>query len=581
MMGEATVVIHEAIAPISDEEVATALSPETFGPRTRVTRLRGPRFELEGLEDLDWPAVHDSLVRDIDENLAPALRESSGPVYHFGMLPIPLAIEVGRRIGPARRILAHQQRHDSKSWRWPSEDLTVSASLLGGPNGICNAKGDVIIRVSCSHPVEAEDARRAVPEAIGEMHVKAEAPSEDLLRSEADVTLVASLFGEALDCVRRFYPNCRMVHVFAAVPPALALRLGAEINPTIHTPVQTYQFSGRRSPRYTRALVAGERPRPGLSAEAVAAAAVARNAFAAALQQVRLVCVPPAPLARWLTDLVGPAGEALPRAFWSLGPLQENIMITASTVAMEMREADGEFRWDPEKRAWIFDDRLLSSLAARLGRPALEQAARLFLLHETIHATRQGLTSATAERVGRLPRVLEEADYLADLWAIVHEYGRAVRARETDADGAAEFIRGLLRLMTTTFWAFDAGDFPLRTVQVRRLNRYLIWYWQRLALESAVTISDAVQVLAVKPVLEISGPRITTARGRVAFELESNQFDSIELGVLVDGYRIERVGTRAGAQVGSLLDSLRSGDEDRFVRSLRGIFDSVSATRRS
>jgi hypothetical protein len=112
-------------------------------------------------------------------------------------------------------------------------------------------------------------------------------------------------------------------------------------------------------------------------------------------------------------------------------------------------------------------------------------------------------------------------------------------------------------------------------VQVRRLNRYLIWYWQRLALETVDTAQQAARVLGTEPVLEISGPRIGTSRGRVMFDLDRSHLESIELGVLVDGFRIVRVGSRAGARVGALLDAIRLGDEATFVSALRGVFDSV------
>jgi hypothetical protein len=573
---DATIIVHEAIAPVSDQDVEEALAPATFGARTTIRRLRRPRLKLEALADLDWAAVHDELVRELDSSASPAIDGTSGAVHYFGILPIPLAMEVGRRIGPARQLIAHQQRHDSKSWRWPSEGQTVTAALHGQPNTVCSARGDLIVRVSCSHPVSSEDACQIVPNAIGELHVSVDSPSEDMLRSMADVARVASLFGDALDCARRLYPNCETIHVFAAVPPALAIRLGAEINPTIHRPVQTYQFNGLGSPRYVRALVLGDRPRPPVSVEARQAADRARGALATALAQLRPVAAVPGQGAQWLANLIGAnAAAALPSALHNLGPLGSNRMIVDSRVAMDVREAGGEFIWDPEERVWAFDDRLLAALAARLDGRELEQAGRLFLLHETVHATRQGLTSATAESVGRLPRVLEEADYVADVWAVVHEYGRALRSGDTDDAKGADFLRDLLRLMTATFWAFDAGDLPLASVQVRRLNRYLIWYWQRLALETVDTAQQAARVLGTEPVLEISGPRIGTSRGRVMFDLDRSHLESIELGVLVDGFRIVRVGSRAGARVGALLDAIRLGDEATFVSALRGVFDSV------
>jgi hypothetical protein len=423
--------------------------------------------------------------------------------------------------------------------------------------------------------VDANDARAIVRDAIGELHVEVEDPQEDILQSEADVTLIASMFGQALDRVRHLYPNCETIHLFAAVPPALAIRFGAEVNPTIHKPIQTYQFSDRGRPRYTRAILVGEQPRPGLSAADREAAMRARHAFASALDQVQTLGSPESDPLHWPADLLGSPAAVLPHPVVKLGPLGRNRAIFGARINMDLRDANGEFRWNQGERSWVFDDRLLAALAARLDAPRLEQAGRLFLLHEAIHMARQGLTTASAERVGRLPRVLEEADYLADVWALLHEYARAVRAGETDAVHAAEFFRSLLGCMTATFWAFDAADLPLQSIQVRRLNRYLIWYWHRLALEHADTLLDVLQVLATKPVLEISGPRVRVARNRVMFELDPAYFDSVEFGALVEGYRVVRMGSRPGAQVSALLEALRAGEEQQFIDALRGIYDGI------
>ncbi len=569
---DAIVIVHSQLTAVPDECIERAIAPASFGVRTRVERINVRQLALGDLPELDWGSAHDALIAEI-ERIRPVLEGSNGPLLYFGMAPIPLTMELGNRIANTRRALVFQQRHDNKEWRWEATDASVTATLDGKPGMVCRAKGDVVVRVACSHPVAAEDTRRVVPHAIGELDVLVAGPHEDVLKSEADVAEVATRFGEALDCVRHFYPNCETIHVFAAVPAGLAFRLGAEINPNVHRPVQTYQFCGRENPKYRPALVVGERVRRHLTPDELTAADRAREIFSRALTQ--------------LTEWIGSRGPspAMPApatarsglggALAHLGPMTASPSIVSASVATDIREADGEFRWDPAKRIWIFDDALLSALAARLTDTALEQAARLFFLHETAHIDGQGLTTATAEGVGRLPRILEGADYAADVWAIQQELARAIESGETNHERAAEHVRNLVAVMTATVWSFDAADLPLRAIQVRRLNRYLIWYWQRLRLERADTVSDAHDVLMSKPVLEISGPRVSTSRGRVLFDLDPTYFDDVEFGALVDGVRIQRIGARAGAHAGRLLGALRAGDHEAFIAILRGIFDTV------
>jgi len=574
-LADAVVIVHPLLATVPEQELVGALAPAGWTPTTRTFRFSESTLRLSDLADADWHRLIDELARE-DAGLQRQLSTTTGAVHYFGMAPIPIALELGRRLGPTRRIVAHQQRHDTKSWRWPATTPTVNVRLQGIPAAVSPARGDVVIRVSCSHPVMASDIRPVVPYPIAELAVEVDGLHEDVLRSDDDVTLVSSKFGEALDAIARYFPNCETIHLFAAVPPALAVRMGAEINPTIHAkPMQTYQYVNARSPRYSRAIVLGQCARPALTSAERQLADEGRAAFRRSLAAVRVLAEFKLDPETWVEQVLGPAGAKLSPALRRLGPLGRNRTIVDADIADD-RDANGEFRWDPETRRWVFDDRLLAALGARLGSAEVEAAGRLFLLHEAIHVAKQGITSANADRVGRLPRVLEEVDYLADVWALVNEYGRAVRAGDADAASAPAFFRARLRVMTATFWTFDAADLPLSTIPVRRLNRYLIWYWIRIALECIDDLGGVMGQLGTKPILELSGPRVRVIEGRVVFDLDPACFDGVELGLLHDGYRMVRFGTRAGAEVQTLLQAVRTGNEPAFLAVLRGVFDSVA-----
>lgn len=573
-LADAVVIVHPCLAVVPEHEMVKALAPAALAISTRVFRFAGSHARLADLADADWQVLVNELGRE-EVELQRQLASTTGPAIYFGMAPIALTVELGRRLGPTRRVHVHQQRHDTKSWSWPGTDVTITARLLGVPSSVSPARGDVVVRVGCSHPVLPEDVRAVVPYPIAEISIEVAGPHEDVLQSEEDVTAVATKFGDALDAIARFLPNCETIHLFAAVPPALALRLGTEINPTIHgIPIQTYQYTNGRTPRYSCAIMLGRAVRLPLTPEQREVAAATRQAFRRSLATVCSFTDATADPDTWLEDLLGSSSARLPQALHRLGPLGRNRLIADAEISAD-REANGEFSWDPEARRWVLDDRLLAALGGRLTLADVEAAGRLFFLHEAIHVAKQGLTSANADRVGRLPRVLEEVDYLADVWALANDYARAVRAGEVDVANAPGFFREQVRVMTATFWAFDAGDLPLRSIPVRRLNRYLIWYWSRLALEAADDLDGVLRVLGTKPILELAGPRVRMMDNRVVLDLDPATFGDVELGLLADGYRIERVGTRAGAEVRALLEAVRNGDEAAFLRVLRGVFDSV------
>ncbi|MFT3710935.1 MAG: SAVED domain-containing protein [Archangium sp.] len=577
-LGRATFVIQSTLTAISSQDVELAIEPATSSLGSAIVRLDS-RLDLRELSALDWGRLHDRLLTEISEKLSGPLKENDGAIVYFGMTPIAVAMELGSRIGLARRVLVFQQRHDTQTWRWATDQLTVRVDLHGVPTQQVFAKGDVILRVSCSHHVDIESTRTAVPERLGELDVVVDHVDEDVLQSQADVDCVARCFGGALDAIRRWYPNADTIHVFAAVPAGLAFRLGCEINPTIHRPVQTYQFNGRGEPKQVKALVLGDEPAGNLDDQAKQRAGEVRKLFGIALGQLHLLSGLPA-AARWLDSVLNCDTSVLPPSIHLLGAPSPSAALFESKIS-DRRDADGEFKFLTDAREWVFDDRLLAAIGARLEGRSVELAARLFLLHEAVHIKQQNITTSSAAGVGMLPRVLEDADYVADVWAVLHELGRSLHSGEKQSAELTLHAQEIVRTMTSIFWAFDAGSGPLREIQVRRLNRYLLWHWQRLRLEAARDFSSVLRVLSEKPVLEISGPRVFVARGRVLFDLDPLHFRDLEFGVLVEGCRVVRIGNREGASSSRLLAQLRGRNELGFLEALRGIFDAAQPPGRT
>jgi hypothetical protein len=165
------------------------------------------------------------------------------------------------------------------------------------------------------------------------------------------------------------------------------------------------------------------------------------------------------------------------------------------------------FCYDPPGRMWRFDDRCLATLGRQFADPKDQrQAGRLLLLHEGVHLKTHVLTEATARQVRRFPKIVEKLDYQADVWAFVHDYEIQTEGTNPSDAVTRAFLINVVPVGSDTFWAFDAAGDRQR-IEVRRLNRYLIWYWQLLRLEGCSDLPSVLRVLANRPVIEIAGPR--------------------------------------------------------------------------
>jgi hypothetical protein len=247
-----------------------------------------------------------------------------------------------------------------------------------------------------------------------------------------------------------------------------------------------------------------------------------------------------------------------------------------ATVDQETRTVEDGFRFDRTKKAWQLGDDLLAAIAKAF--PVEEEqarAARMLLLHEGIH-DRHRLVSATGPLIGLFPKIVEEVDYQADVWAMLHEY-RLAKQSAAQIDARAFFLRQI-RIVTRTLWAFDAGVSPLREIQVRRLNRYLIWYWQFLRIEDVGDLAGVAGVLSRRPLLEITGPSVVARGGRVYYQLEPKHVHGLELAVLHDN-AVHRLGVTGSLRLLELVDGLRTRDGERVKEVLRAAFEQLRTNK--
>jgi hypothetical protein len=247
-------VSHPILAPINEDQMLNAMPDEHQRAKRSPISIEPIRLTLAELAAIDWADVCLSQERELKSKLEPELRNASGyRLAYFGLAPIPLALHLGYRVGGMIDMDVYLLHHERKTWAWPEADQEPAPlDLLDvkPPQDISRARGDVIVRVSVSHRIDPVETLEVVPDPLCEIDIGLVHPNEDALRSPKDLDAIVHQFNKAIDGVKDRLPNIERIHLFAAVPVGLAFRLGTCLNPTIHAPVQTYQYFAQRSPRY-------------------------------------------------------------------------------------------------------------------------------------------------------------------------------------------------------------------------------------------------------------------------------------------------------------------------------------------
>jgi hypothetical protein len=256
-----------------------------------------------------------------------------------------------------------------------------------------------------------------------------------------------------------------------------------------------------------------------------------------------------------------------PHAAYSVWAKLPKIGSILTNCDLEYSTTTQEFRYDSSQRKWNISENLLYNLSTSTNSSSdLGSSAILFLLHEGLHL-HQNLTAETAPRIGQFPKVVEEIDFIADVWAII------LADRIQNSNVSDPSLENLITVLIKTLLGFDRDGLSARYFPLRRINRYLIWFWKLLELENLDDKSKGIEIIIQKPILELKGPMIRVNNQRIEMDLKQNDQD-LELAFL-NGVRIVRHGKSESTQIHDLVEGFRTQDFALIKRSLKSFYDKV------
>jgi hypothetical protein len=573
------IVKQPVLVGIDDSEIKQALASSSVV--YEAIEVDTQQSALEAMATGEWARAGAELVRVFRERVQPRMKDKpAAPLAYFGTAPIPLAMLLGHLVGSWTKVEPYVRHHERKDWVWaepPSEEARVKLTCSSQETQLF--AGDAILRVSTSFPVDPAHCRAVVAEPIIEVDVALDPTGLDAITSPRLMLALADSFLEGLTRIMHLRPRVDTVHVFASVPVGLAFLMGTRVTVTYHPRIQTYYFNRNADPPNIRAIALqeaeGATPSVQIESEEVLSAERTR-----AQEEVRKLatlaasCEEEARRSKKLTwlsfvlpndnakEFFQGAWRALPRIFET--PIKD--MRFDPT-----RDAGAGFRYDERQAVWLLGSGLLSGLYRRVPEEeARRRAIRMIFLHEGVHSAHR-LRRTVARQIGRFPKLVEEVDYQADVWGMLHELKRTRSEDHERAKDVRGFFLDLIDTALQTFWVFDDGPMPLERIEVRRLNRYLIWFWQFLRIESSRDQGEVFKILASKPFLEIAGPKPSVREHDVFFELDSRPSGVLELGVLHEN-AIHRLTAGPAFHLDNLLADFKHRNVDEVRECLRGAY---------
>lgn len=545
--------------------------------------------KLSELYDQPFENLALAQQRKFTEALKPLMdKYPDAHIAYFGLTPIPIAFHLGYLVGNTHSYTIYQLHHKQNKWLAetvaPYENYKFEIIPPVLPREIQKGKGDVIIRIGTSFNVDSQSTYEVVSNPANEFDLTLAAPHVDSLFTQENVQAVVESFQEILNTYANQLTDREQIHLFIAGSAGLPFALGTRINPTIYPYVQTYQFSRDQSPKYREAILITREinDRVVLTDKDKEHAHELREAWEIQLQnkiKPFIKAITGNKSTDWVHSICASDEEYSTLCTFLKKPWSDVINIGLTTLKEDkidliQKNIEDGFEYIEKNNSWLLDDGFLSSVKKRLEKNAntdVMQAGRLFLFHEALHYSSDGhrLTREVANGIGQFPKVIEEADYQADVWALLTEYKYCcIYEPEKLKNGVKEFFCNTIETAVETMWSFMDTGVELTAVQIRGMNRFLNWYWQWTLIENIKgkgTLAETVQILLDKPIIEFAGVPLDLRGYRTYYKLNVRQKGRMQLAI----FTRNRVYRFASNDIENIVDGFRLLNGDKVKSGLK------------
>lgn len=552
--------------------------------------------KLDELFNLPFDNVALAQQRQFSQSVTPVLESyPDAHIAYFGLSPIPVAFHFGYLLGSTRAVTIYQYHHTKKEWlantAAASKEYSFEVVQPVLPVETQKGKGEVVIRIATSYAIDKNSTLAVVENPANEFDITLKQPDVDALYTQENITEVVESFQSVLNAYANKLSDREQIHLFMACSAGLPCALGMRINPNVYPYVQTYQYARDQEPKYKEAILISKETNNqiALTDEDREIAGGIRSEWDKLLNtsvKPFIKTITGKHAKNWLETLCESEEDYASVCKYLKTPWSEVIDIGKTNlkddkIDLSATNVQGGFEYTERTNEWQVDDGFLVGLKKRLEKKPLtdiSQAARLFFFHEALHYANEGhrLTRETADGIGQFPKVIEDADYQADVWGLLTEY-RYCQMFDTISieKGVKDFFCNAIDTAVETMWSFVDNSSDLEEVQIRSMNRFLNWYWQWVRIEALTgkgTLEEVVCILFDKPVIEFAGAPMTLLAHRTFYRLNARDTSNFQLAAFYKN----KVYRFAPNMISSIVDGFKQLNGEKIKQGLKSFHNSIA-----
>ena len=205
------------------KEAACAMVPGRYPAEPEALELTLGNSPSRDHEDGYWMQQREHLRRQFEDVVRPKLK--LGRVDHlsvFGFAPQPLLIELGRLLSDIPAAEVFQRHREPPDWEWRDHPAEFSFIVQD-----CSTRYEhVALNLSLSATVDNSRITSVLGPQTSVWTIAVEPPHNDFLKSREQLRMFRETLRQLLDRIKAAHGHGSLLHVFPAVPVAVAVEIG-------------------------------------------------------------------------------------------------------------------------------------------------------------------------------------------------------------------------------------------------------------------------------------------------------------------------------------------------------------------
>lgn len=229
--------IGQFTSPVSHANASSAMVPDRYPADSTPISIGMVNSSFEDSSDQFWQIEGDHLRKMVLQQIRP--RIAHGGLEHlsvFALAPQPLLILLGSLLSDLQAIDVYQLHREPRGWRWQDEDDDIEYAIIE-PSAIVNPPALVL---SISGTITNDRIAPLFDSEVSIWRLEIGEPHNDFLKSKEQARKFRQLARRLLDRIKEVHGEGQMLHVFPAMPAALAVELGRILSPKADLSLAVY-----------------------------------------------------------------------------------------------------------------------------------------------------------------------------------------------------------------------------------------------------------------------------------------------------------------------------------------------------